>query len=252
MSVASGAEIYRRPDVVAYYDREQDLQGAERLLFDRYVKPGTEILDLGVGAGRTTPHLARLASRYVGVDVSEAMVARCREKFPDLTFLQLDATDLSAVADSLFDLVVFSFNGIDVIPTVKGRRRCLAECARVLRPRGHLLFSVHNPRYLVFTPQLDGVGPMRALWRSAYAGVHTAVCLATRLPSSAFWKGSGYVLDPMGPAIAKIYVAGPDAVSRELAATGLTIEMRVAGQFPRGGGRFRTPWYYYACLKRDH
>jgi len=251
MSVASGAEIYRRPEVVAYYDREQDLQGAERLLFDRYVKPGAEILDLGVGAGRTTPHLARLASRYAGVDVSEAMVARCREKFPDLTFLQLDARDLSALADASFDVVVFSFNGIDVIPTVEGRRRCLAECARVLRPRGYLIFSVHNPRYLVFTPQLDGISPMRALWRSAYAGLHTAACVATRLPSAAFWKGSGYVLDPMGPAIAKIYVAAPERVSRELAAAGLAIEERVAGQFPRGGGRFRTPWYYYACVKRS-
>jgi SAM-dependent methyltransferase len=149
-------------------------------------------------------------------------------------------------------LVVFSFNGIDVIPTVEGRRRCLAECARVLRPHGRLLFSVHNPSYLVFTPQLNGVGPMRALWRSVYAGVHTAACLLTRLPSAAFWKGSGYVLDPMGPAIAKIYVAEPDAVNRELAAAGLAIEECIAGQFPRSGGRFRTPWYYYACLKRDH
>jgi SAM-dependent methyltransferase len=251
MSVASGAELYRRPEIVAYYDREQELHGAERRLFDRYVQPGSSILDLGVGAGRTTPHLARLASRYVGVDASESMIARCREKFPDLTFLRLDATDLFAVADASFDVVVFSFNGIDDIPTVEGRRRCLAECARVLRPRGYLLFSVHNPCYLVFTPQLYDVGLMRALWRSAYAGVHSAACVATRLPSAAFWKGSGYVLDPMGPAIAKVYVAEPDAVSRELAAAGLAIEECIAGQFPRGGGPFRTPWYYYAGNKRD-
>ena len=250
MNVASGAEIYGRPEIVAYYDREQDLHGAERQLFDKYIKPDCEILDIGVGAGRTTPHLARLASRYVGVDLSEAMIARCQEKFPNLTFLALDASDLAALPDASFDVVVFSFNGIDVIPTVEGRKRCLAECTRVLRPRGHFLFSVHNPRYLVFTPLLDGVSRMRVLWRSAYAGVHTVVCLATRLPSSAFWKGSGYVLDPMGPALAKIYVAAPDAVSREVAAAGLVIEDRIPGQFPRGGGQFRTPWYYYACLKR--
>jgi SAM-dependent methyltransferase len=250
MSAASGVEIYRRPEVVAYYDREHDLHGAERLLFERYVKPGAEILDLGVGAGRTTPHLARFASRYVGVDLSEAMVARCREKFPDFTFLQLDATHLSTLGRASFDVVVFSFNGIDAIPTVEGRRRCLAECARVLRTGGHLLFSVHNPRYLFFTPQLDGVGPMRALWRSAYAALSTAAYLVTRLPAPALWRGSGFVLDPMGPALAKIYVAGPDQVSRELAAAGLAIEEQVAGQFPRGGGSLRTPWYYYACLKR--
>ncbi len=252
MSLASSAEIYRRQEIVAYYDREQELHGAERYLFDRYVKPGCEILDLGVGAGRTTPHLARMASRYVGADLSEAMVARCRGKFPDLAFLQLDAADLSALADTSFDVVVFSVNGIDVIPTVESRRRCLAECARVLKPGGRLLFSVHNPRYLVFAPQLEDVGVARALWRSAYAGIHTAACLATRLPSSAFWKGAGYVLDPMGPALTKIYVAAPEAVSREVAAAGLSIEERVDGQFPRRGGAFRTPWYYYACLKPEH
>ena len=120
----------------------------------------------------------------------------------------------------------------------------------MLRPSGYLLFSVHNPRYLVFTPRLDGRVPMRALWRSAYAGLHTAACLATRLPSAAFWKGSGYVLDPMGPAMAKIYVAAPECVSCELAAVGLAIAERVCGQFPLSGGRFRTPWYYYACVKR--
>ena len=250
MSVASGAGMYRRPEIVAYYDRHQDLQGAERLLFDRYVKPGAEILDLGVGAGRTTPHLARIASRYVGVDCSDAMVARCRERFPDLEVLQLDATDLSAIEAGSFDTVVFSFNGIDDIPTREGRRCCLAECARVLRSNGCFLFSVHNPRYLVFTPQLDGVGPMRAVWRLSYAALHTAACVATRLPSTAFWRGSGYVFDPMGPAIAKIYVAAPDEVSRELAEAGLEVDQRVPGQFPRGGGRFRTPWYYYACVKR--
>jgi SAM-dependent methyltransferase len=249
VSLASGADVYRRPEIVAYYDREQELHGAERYLFDRYVKPGSEILDLGVGAGRTTPHLARRASRYVGADVSEAMIARCREKFPDLTFLELDAADLSAFPGGSFDLVVFSFNGIDVIPTLEGRQRCLSECARVLRAAGHLLFSVHNPRYLVFTPQLDGVGPVRALWRSAYAVVHTAACLATRLPSAAFWRGTGYVLDPMGPAFSKVCVAAPEAVGREVAVAGLSVEERVAGQFPCGGGTLRTPWYYYACLK---
>jgi SAM-dependent methyltransferase len=249
MRVASGAGIYRRQEIVAYYDREQELHGAERYLFDRYVRLGSEVLDLGVGAGRTTSHLARLASRYVGVDLSAAMIVRCREKFPDLTFLELDAADLSTFRDASFDVVVFSFNGIDVIPTVEGRHRCLAECARVLRRGGRLFFSVHNPRYLVFTPQLEDVGLLRVLWRSAYAGVHTAACLATRLPSAAFWKGTGYVLDPMGPALAKVYVAAPEAVGREVAAVGLSIEERVDGRFPRKGGMFRTPWYYYACLK---
>ena len=250
MSVASGAGMYRRPEIVAYYDRQQDLQGAERLLFDRYVKPGAEILDLGVGAGRTTPHLARIASRYVGVGSLRRDGRALSGEVPDLEVLQLDATDLSAIEAGILRHGCFLFQRHRRHSHCEGRRRCLAECARVLRSNGCFLFSVHNPRYLVFAPQLDGVGPMRAAWRLSYAALHTAACVATRLPSTAFWRGSGYVFDPMGPAIAKIYVAAPDEVSRELAEAGLVVDQRVPGQFPRGGGRFRTPWYYYACVKR--
>src|SRR5262245_30170182 len=123
MRLVSGAEIYHRAEIVDYFDGVSALYGAERLLFDRHVKAGSDILDLGVGTGRTTPYLARVASRYVGLDVSDAMVARCREKFPDLAFLHLDATNLPTIADASFDVVVFSFNGIDVISTIEARRR---------------------------------------------------------------------------------------------------------------------------------
>ena len=38
------------------------------------------ILDLGVGGGRTTPHLSSIAARYVGADYAAEMVARCQDK----------------------------------------------------------------------------------------------------------------------------------------------------------------------------
>src|SRR5204863_8773607 len=123
--------------------------------------------------------LSRLASRYVGVDLSESMLARCREKFPDLTFTHLDATDLSPFPAASFDVVVFSFNGIDTIPTREGRRRCFAECARVLRPGGAFLFSVHNARYVFFSPVLDVPGFFHVAWRLAYAAGHSVAYLVS-------------------------------------------------------------------------
>ena len=169
MNVASGAEIYGRPEIVAYYDREQDLHGAERQLFDRYIKPGCDILDIGVGAGRTTPYLSRLASRYVGADLSEAMIARCQEKFPNLTFLVVDATDLSALPDASFDVVVFSFNGIDVIPTVEdaalsGRVRARVAAARAfsLVCAQSALPPLHAGSRRCVASGLCGGAPMRA------------------------------------------------------------------------------------------
>ena len=53
--------VYNDPGIVAYYDRERDLHQSERLLFETYLRKGMAILDIGVGAGRTTPHLSALA-----------------------------------------------------------------------------------------------------------------------------------------------------------------------------------------------
>src|SRR5262245_106242 len=42
------------------------------------------VLDVGVGGGRTVPHLHALAGRYLGIDYAAAMVRRCRERFPSV------------------------------------------------------------------------------------------------------------------------------------------------------------------------
>ena len=72
---------YENDQVVAYYANEQGLQPCEAHLFDRYLKPGLAIFDIGVGGGRTTPYLSKGAKRYVGADYSLGMVAASRRRF---------------------------------------------------------------------------------------------------------------------------------------------------------------------------
>ena len=44
--------------------------------------PKMRMLDIGVGAGRTTHHFASLTKKeYVGVDISKNMIKACRRKF---------------------------------------------------------------------------------------------------------------------------------------------------------------------------
>ena len=138
--------------MATYYASLNYLSPCEQALFAEFLKPGDAILDLGVGGGRTTPYLSRLASRYVGVDYAPKMVAACREKFPQLEFLVADATNLALLADGNFDSVVMAFNGIDALVPSEARRRCLAEIHRALKNGGVFIFSSHNPRAVFLRP----------------------------------------------------------------------------------------------------
>lgn len=104
---------------------------------------GTSILDIGVGGGRTIPLLTALSPDYVGIDYTEEFVDLSRSRHPQARVLHMDARDLAAFEDASFGLVLFSFNGIDVVDH-DDRLKILHEVHRVLRPAGLLVFSTHN------------------------------------------------------------------------------------------------------------
>jgi SAM-dependent methyltransferase len=69
---------------------------AQRMRFEAFVLNhdlnGKSILDLGCGVGDFSEHLRLrgIACDYLGVDISQKMIERCREKFPDRKFECLD------------------------------------------------------------------------------------------------------------------------------------------------------------------
>lgn len=247
MRFKDSMSAYRDRGVVAHYDQDNSLQDAETSLFDTYLRDGMSILDLGVGAGRTTPFLAPRSSRYVGVDISEAMIDRCRSKFPDRTFRVGDAARLSDILDKSVDLLVFSFNGLGTLPTNQLRHTCLSECARILAKDGAFVFSLHNSGFLITPPFLRGIGPLRASWRLLYAAYKTSMNLPYRLFSSAYWRGAGYVIDPALHGGLPVFVAEPAVVARELEEHGLAVERCLSAPRTDIAWNAMTPWYYYAA-----
>jgi ubiquinone/menaquinone biosynthesis C-methylase UbiE len=105
-----------------------------------------KMLDIGVGAGRTTKFFAPVFGSYIGLDYSDAMIKECRERFhdmPNACFTEGDARNMQMFEDRSFDFVLFSFNGIDCVDR-HDRSKVLREIRRILRPGGKFAFSSHN------------------------------------------------------------------------------------------------------------
>ncbi len=145
---------YSKANVVQAYRHIAKLQPPEQTIFStlRSTLATASVLDIGVGAGRTAAHLAGQCQSYQALDVVPEMVRACNERFakqpwfkPDM-FKLGDARRLDAAAQS-FEVVVFSFNGIDCVGP-SDRAKVLAECRRVLKPGGTLVYSSHNLNWL--------------------------------------------------------------------------------------------------------
>jgi len=141
--------VWEREDVVRYYAGIADLQAPEAVILAALDEqlPRMAVLDIGVGGGRTTAHLAPRAGRYVGVDSAPRMVDTCIARFgqdpPRRSFVVVDARTMPMFDDGTFDLVLFSYNGIDYVAPSE-RADVLVEMKRLTRPGGHVVFSTHN------------------------------------------------------------------------------------------------------------
>lgn len=136
---------YDSPGIAAGYAAREWLFRAEEVIL-AHLRPelrGGRLLDIGVGAGRTTPHLRSLVATYVGIDFSVEMLERARSRFPDADLRFGDARRLEGFAAAAFDAVCMSYGAIDDM-NAGDRRLVLTEVHRVLRPGGVFFFSADD------------------------------------------------------------------------------------------------------------
>ncbi len=125
------------------------------LLFDKIFHPGRvaavrllglqpkdRVLEVGIGTGLNLPLYPRNIE-LVGIDISEQMLDKAREKVEErgmrgVTLQVMDASAMSFPADS-FDRVMAAY----VISAVPDPVAVLQEIKRVCRPGGHIVLLNH-------------------------------------------------------------------------------------------------------------
>lgn len=101
---------------------------------------GGRVLDVGTGPGQIAAYLAERGVNVEGIDLSPAMIAQARERFPDLTFRVGDMLALPD-PDARFAGITAFYAIVHLTPDeVEAAAR---EWARVLSPGGRALVSFH-------------------------------------------------------------------------------------------------------------
>jgi SAM-dependent methyltransferase len=118
-------------------------------------------LEFAIGTGRIALPLAERGVRVAGIDNSEAMVARLREK-PGAERIEAVVGDMAATrVDGEFDLVYLVFNTIFNLVTQDGQVACFGNAAAHLRSGGRFVIEARVPE-LQRLPLGQAVLPWRA------------------------------------------------------------------------------------------
>lgn len=130
-----------------------------RMAAESVVAPGAKVLDACCGTGDLALVAERAGGKVTGLDFSERMLARAREKSQTVEWVLGDVTALPFEAES-FDAVTVGF-GIRNVPDLEAG---LAELVRVLRPGGRIAcLEITRPEGLLkpfFRLWFDGVIPL--------------------------------------------------------------------------------------------
>lgn len=117
-------------------------EGRESVIRNLDVQPDEHILEVGVGTGLALPMYPRHC-RIVGIDFSEGMLAKAKEKAEAhrLDHVQLHRMDAGAMEfeDDSFDTVVAAY----VVTAVPDYRKVVNEMIRVCRPGGRIIMLNH-------------------------------------------------------------------------------------------------------------
>jgi SAM-dependent methyltransferase len=123
----------------AFLDTEASVERLAELARDG------RVLELAIGTGRLAIPLAARGTEVHGIDASEAMVAKLREK-PGGEHIPVTMGDFADVGvDGSFRLIYVAFNTLFALLTQEDQLRCFANAAAHLSDDGVFLIDVFLP-----------------------------------------------------------------------------------------------------------
>src|SRR5579884_2232808 len=138
-------------EVAARYDEELGERGdpevvAETVELLAELARGGKVLELGIGTGRIALPLAARGVSVDGIDLSEAMAARLREKAGGER-IEVTIGDFATTrVEGSFSLVYLVFNTIMNLTTQGDQVACFASVAAQLAPGGWFVVEVGVPQ----------------------------------------------------------------------------------------------------------
>ena len=147
----SGPDGYFGEDVAERYD-----DGSWEMFSAEVLEPtvdllaelarGGRALELGIGTGRVALPLAERGVEVRGIDLSQAMVAKLREKAGG-DRIPVEIGDFASTrVDGTFTLAYLVFNTINNLTTQDGQVACFRNAAAHLEPGGCFLIEVGVPQ----------------------------------------------------------------------------------------------------------
>lgn len=104
-------------------------------------KRGERVLEVGCGAGRRLPIIARAGAASIGLDPSPEFLRAANRRFPEGMLLQCDIEQAFPLIGNYFDAALCVFAG----EHPERLHFLLREVHRVLRPGGRVLLALHYP-----------------------------------------------------------------------------------------------------------
>jgi ubiquinone/menaquinone biosynthesis C-methylase UbiE len=106
-------------------------------IFRFHISPNQRVLELGCGTGDLLA--AVRPARGVGIDFSEEMIRRAKEKHPELEFMHGDAHDLSSIAET-FDVIILS----DLVNDLWDVQRVFEQMKHLCKPHTRILLNFYS------------------------------------------------------------------------------------------------------------